>query len=295
MSKIVVRILGGIGNQLFCYAAARRLAIVNDAELVIDSVSGFAYDYVYRRKCQLHHFSIPCREATLSERLWPFSRLRRFLKKWANHFKPFDKRTYIKQRGTDFDPRILKLKTCGKTVYLDGYWQSESYFEDVKDTIRDDLRVIPPVDATNKEMAARINNCMAIAVHFRFFDPPGVAGQHNISASYYKRAIDLIESRIYSPHYFLFSDHPEIAKAMITIPKARITVISHNKGDENAYADLWLMTQCKHFIIANSTFSWWGAWLGERADTMVIAPNIVIRGITSWGFKGLIPERWLLI
>jgi len=82
---------------------------------------------------------------------------------------------------------------------------------------------------------------------------------------------------------------------LIALPKERVTVISHNKGDENAYADLWLMTQCKHFIIANSTFSWWGAWLGENADTIVIAPNIVVRGITSWGFKGLIPKRWLLV
>jgi hypothetical protein len=99
-------------------------------------------------------------------------------------------------------------------------------------------------------------------------------------------------------HYFVFSDQPAAARAFIPLPDDRITLVSHNQGQENAYADLWLMTQCKHFIIANSTFSWWGAWLTESPGKMVITPGFKIIGdgrVTSWGFEGLIPSSWNII
>jgi hypothetical protein len=72
-------------------------------------------------------------------------------------------------------------------------------------------------------------------------------------------------------------------------------LVAHNHGDENAYADLWLMTQCSHFIIANSTFSWWGAWLSTYNDKIIIAPRIKMDGLGAWGFEGLVPETWLKI
>ena len=137
-AKVIVRILGGLGNQLFCYAAARRLALVNDAELVLDTVSGFTYDRVYRRQYQLDHFNIPCRKATPTERLEPFGRLRRWLLRTWNRRLPFEKRSYIFQEGLDFDPRLLEFKPRG-TVYLEGYWQSEKYFKDVEDIIRQEF------------------------------------------------------------------------------------------------------------------------------------------------------------
>jgi hypothetical protein len=93
-------------------------------------------------------------------------------------------------------------------------------------------------------------------------------------------------------HYFVFSDRPEAARARIPLPDERITLVSHNDGDTLAYADLWLMTQCKHFIIANSTFSWWGAWLGEGEDTIIFTPGEVKCIVTAWGFSGLLPARW---
>lgn len=292
-SKLIPRLFGGLGNQLFIYAAARRLALINNAELVLDNVSGFVRDVVYHRQYQLYHFNIPCRMASAAERLEPFSRLRRALKRKWNHRLPFEQRRYFVQEGIDYDPRLLNFKLQG-TVYLEGYWQSENYFKDVETTIRQDLQIIPPTDAINQAMAEKIRNCTAVALHVRFFDKPYAASVNNAPSDYYSRAIEEMESIAPTAHYFIFSDQPATARARIPLPDERVTLVHHNKGDAMAYADLWLMTQCQHFIIANSTFSWWGAWLAENPVKHVIAPGFEMRhGSMWWGFKGLLPDNWI--
>ena len=131
-------------------------------------------------------------------------------------------------------------------------------------------------------------------MHIRFFDNPGQRGGSNIASDYYVRAISHMEKVEPNAHYYIFSDRPKEIGVVEGLPEKKVTWISHNVGDEHAYADLWLMTQCKHFIIANSTFSWWGAWLASYPDKIVIAPDIVIEnGITAWGFEGLLPEHWI--
>jgi hypothetical protein len=209
--------------------------------------------------------------------------------------KPFAERPYLEQEGLDFDERLLALQVKG-TLYLDGLWQSESYFKDVEQTIREDLRIILPTDALNQRMAGEICNSQAVALHVRWFDTPEVTATHNnVSADYYQRAIALMEEKIELPRYFLFSDLPEAARKKLALPKGRVTLVSHNQGDESAFADLWLMSQCQHFITANSTFSWWGAWLGKGEEKIVITPDLKIDGKTAWGFKGLIPNEWIKI
>lgn len=295
---VIIRIFGGIGNQLFIYAAARRLALQNNTELVLDDTSGFTHDHQYKRHYQLDHFKIPCRKATVAERLEPFARARRYLKRRWNARCPFDQRSYIQQEGIDFDPRLLILHPKGR-LYLEGYWQSEGYFKDVEPQIREDLRITPPPDEQNQQMAERIWNSPAVAIHFRFFDEPsqafgGSIATNNTLGDYYQRAIAAMEQRIPGAHYFIFSDQPEAARARIPLPNERITLVTHNQGDEYAYADLWLMTQCQHFIIANSTFSWWGAWLAKNPTKTVIAPGFEKRsGVSSWGFEGLLPVEWV--
>ena len=293
--KFIPRIFGGLGNQLFCYAAARRLALVNTAELVLDDVSGFAYDAAYQRHYQLDHFNIPCCKATAAERLEPFSRLRRALMRRWNQRLPFAQRAYLVQEGIDYDPRLLHFKPQG-TVYLEGYWQSENYFKDVEATIRQDLQIKPPTDVANLTMAEHIRHCTAVAVHVRFFDEPQASGINNAPSDYYSRAVETMERLVHAPHYFVFSDQPEAARARIPLPDSRVTLVAHNQGDEHAYADLWLMTLFRHFIIANSTFSWWGAWLAAHPGKQVIAPGFEISGsnrVTSWGFNGLLPCSWI--
>ncbi|MEQ8407153.1 MAG: alpha-1,2-fucosyltransferase [Gammaproteobacteria bacterium] len=292
-SKIVLRVFGGIGNQLFSYAAARRLALLNNVELVLDHVSGFEFDIEYKRQFQLNRFHIPCRKARAFERLEPFSRGRRFIKRKLNQKIPFEKRAYLIQEGVDFDPRLLNFKPKG-TVHLEGYWQSEDYFKDQAEVIRQDLQIIPPVDAENLAMADQIRNTQSVAVHLRFFDDPQGNSTNNASREYYARAIESMERLAPASHYYIFSDKPDAARASLSLPEERVTLVSHNRGDENAYADLWLMTLCNHFIIANSTFSWWGAWLSDSVGKIVIAPGFECReGIAWWGFKGLIPDAWI--
>ena len=292
-TKIVLRVMGGLGNQLFCYAAARRLAVTNNAELVVDDVSGFAFDVVYQRHYQLDHFNIPCRKATTVERLEPFSRARRYLKRLWNQRLPLVQRAYLVQAYIDFDPCLLHFKPKG-TVYLEGYWQSEDYFKDVSDTIRTDLQITSPADGANLFMARYLRSKTAVAVHVRFFDEPHSTGINNAPGDYYRRAVETMERLVPAAHYFIFSDQPAAARARIPLPDARVTLVAHNQGDEHAYSDLWLMSQCQHFIIANSTFSWWGAWLAANPAKQVIAPGFEMRqGNMWWGFKGLLPSDWI--
>ena len=296
MKKIIVRIRGGLGNQLFCYAAARRLAIANNAELVIDHITGFARDREYRRKYMLDRFHIPARTASRAELLQPFERYRRGFLKIVSRKRSFAERKYIEEEREEFDDRLLALKVDG-TLYLDGLWQSAAYFADVEEVIREDLRFIPPGDLVNQQMEEVIRKSEAVALHVRWFDAPGSTASHNISADYYQRAIALMEEKIDSPRYFLFSDDPVAARVKLALPEGRVTFVSHNRGDENGFADLWLMTQCRHFITANSTFSWWGAWLGGGIEKIVVSPELEIREgkITAWNLSGQIPSGWLKI
>ncbi|MBI5890595.1 MAG: alpha-1,2-fucosyltransferase [Nitrosomonadales bacterium] len=293
--KIITRIKGGLGNQLFCYAAARRLALVNNAELVIDDVSGFVRDHEYQRRYSLGHFNIPCRKASPKERMEPFSRYRRSLAKLIARGQPFFQRRYIEQEGDHFDARLLDLRLQGD-IYLDGLWQNEGYFKDVEHIIRDDLRLIPPTDELNQGGSVKIKNSNnAVALHVRWFDAPGSTTINNISANYYQRAIALMNEKIDSPRYFLFSDNPEAARVKLGLAEGCVTLVDHNKGDESAHADLWLMTLCQHFITANSTFSWWGAWLGGGKEKIVICPDLEVREdkTSPWNLSGQLPSGWI--
>ena len=292
---ITVRILGGLGNQLFAYAAARRLAVKNDCDLVIDHVSGFRFDKKYKRTYQLDHFQIPCRKANPSEMMEPFSRVRRYIRKKTNQNKDFFHRDYIQQEVFDFDDRLIDFKP-NKNICIEGYWQSENYFKDIEALIRQDLVISSPQDVRNQELVRQITEHKnPVAVHYRYFNEDQ-SSSDNLSLDYYRQAFERISTMVENPHFFVFSDHPEKVLQASRLPEEHVTIVSHNRGEDMAFADLWLMQQCRHFIIANSTFSWWGAWLGSQKDKTIIAPKLVKRfGDSWWGFSGLLPETWILV
>ncbi len=289
--KVIVVMKGGIGNQFFCYAAARRLTLVNAADLVIDDVSGFAVDKLYQRKYYLDHFNIAGRPATVKERLKRPIIIHRNWMRIINRWRPFFKRTYLEDRHLSFDSRLLDFQVKG-TLYLDGYWQSENYFKDIENVIKKDLAFKPSFDPYTEELACKIEGCTAIAIHRRWFDPSGENYTHNLPFNYYVQAIEKIERQVPNGIFFLFSDQPTLAAQELSYLGKRLVVVERNNNRDYTCDDLWLMSKCQHFIIANSTFSWWGAWLGEKEGSIVIAPDVKITGITAWGFPGLIPERW---
>ena len=300
--KVVVRLKGGLGNQLFCYAAARRLAWVNDAELVLDAVTGFKYDHLYQRTYALGVFRIPARLATSSEQMEPLGRLRRLIARKISERKPLAQRRYIQQVGVDFDPGIVTLRLQEGTTYFDAFGQSEQYFADIRELLVQDFAMSAPADQANLEVAKQIKASPSVALHVRWFDSGDAAHSSNMSLAYYAQSIPQLLAKIGRGHFFIFSDRPSQTAALLAplMQGQPYTVVRHNAERGNAEADFWLMRQCRHFIIGNSTFAWWAAWLGEHSHegAQVFAPARNVdpeHSVTAWGFPGLLPERWTVL
>lgn len=302
MSKrLIAQIKGGIGNQLFCYASARRLAYVNGAELIVDATSGFTTDYLYKRQYSLNNFNIEVPKASPMDRMEPFGRLRRSIKRRLNKLMPLSKRRYIFQEGVQFDQAILSLKLQKGSTYFDGFGQSEDYFADIESIIRSDLAFKPPLDDQNQKTSMTIQSTNSVAIHVRWFNPGIKDSGDHVALQYYQEAISRMIATVTHPHFFVFSDQMAITKKLLgpLLSLHSVTYVKHNDCEEMAYADLWLMSQCQHFIIANSTFSWWGAWLGEKKNiSRIYAPGKYVnpnQSVTAWGFDRLIPDRWITL
>jgi hypothetical protein len=293
-NKVIVRLLGGLGNQMFGYAAARRLAIVNDAELIIDPFSGFVRDRGYHRKYELNAFNIAGRLATAKELLQPFERIRRAVFKIRESRKPFKKRRYLMQEGEMFEHSLVNFKLSG-TTYIEGVWPSEKYFQDVTEQIRTDLALRFTPTAYQKDLSDHMVGTNSVAVHVRFFNPSVENDSSNIGLEYYSRAFETILERTGSAHFFIFSDQPEIAEKKLRLGCGEVTIVNQTNSVQNPHLDLWLMSMSRHAVIANSTFSWWGAWLGEQKNRtrIVIAPSPNRYPKMGWSSESLLPDRWI--
>lgn len=297
-SRVTVRIAGGLGNQLFQYAAARALAERNRAELVIDNISGFPRDY-YKRAFSLSHFNISGSYIEIKHTyISNWRRLvRRCVQMWSS-YQPLPHRYYISEKNpTVVDNDILSLRV-NRPVYLDGYWQHEEYFRDISGTLKDrELTLCTKHDENNRRLAERITTTNAVCLHVRRLHtvpnspnakPPAEGSVDQLPVLYYQAAIESICKVVNNPHFYIFSDYPDWAKENIQI-KGPATYVTHNTADKD-YEDFWLMTLCKHFIIANSTFSWWAAWLGSDKSKIVFAPKNVI-GLRLQS----VPATWTLL
>lgn len=267
--------MGGLGNQLFCYAAARRAALMLGAELLIDSHTGFVRERTYNRKYELDCFRIPCRKATRWERMEPFERGRRAIAKTVNRLKPYSWRGYVVERTHGFDARLLHLKP-GKSRYLEGLWQDERYFSDIESQLREDLRfkhqLVPEAQGNT------------VAVHVRWFDPAtSPAGGRNLGLAYYAQAFRYLEARIPAPRYRLFSDDIPAALALLKGLGGREFHADASEA-QDASEVLCRMSQCRHFVAANSTFSWWAAWLGRSKGGITLIPEGMpsLQGSMAW-------------
>lgn len=286
---VIVQLIGGLGNQLFQYALARRIAHMHNVPLKLDFYGFEAYKL---HKYSLQHFNI--REDFASpDEIARFKNKSGVLSRLATKFKPYYKCSVVHERFFYFDSNMLKVS---KNVYLEGYWQSEKYFKDIEDIIRREFTVKYKSDVTNEQVAQNILSVNAVSLHVRRGDYVSnltINQFHGTcSLEYYNQAIAQIAKKVETPHFFVFSDDPEWVKSNLKIDYS-ITIVDHNNADKN-YEDIRLMSLCKHHIIANSSFSWWGAWLCRNPNKIVIAPLKWFND-KSINTTDLIPDGWIKI
>jgi len=291
---IVVRLIGGLGNQLFQYAVARNLAEIHRTVLKID-ISGFE---IYKlHKYSLWPFNIQEHFASLEE-VAALTQKRGIVERVmtrALRRPPKLAPPYIRERYLHFDPDILNLPD---SIYLDGYWQSEKYFIDIAPIIRQEFTVKTRQRDKNKELAELIASCEAVSIHIRRGDYVSNPNTNKVYSTcdldYYFRSMENLTRTVKHPHLFIFSDEPEWARDHLKLPYPT-TIVAHNGADKN-YEDMRHMSFCKHQIIANSTFSWWGAWLNKNPNKIVIAPKKWFKDpIKHKETKDLIPNSWIRI
>lgn len=289
---IIVKLIGGLGNQLFQYALGRHLSIINQTELKLDIMGFNTYKL---HSYSLENFNILENFATRKEIEKYVLSSNEFFNKLSFRIKHIIKpqKKIIGEQSLHFNPEILKI---GDNNYLDGYWQSEKYFMEIAPVIRKEFTVKTQLTEKNEEIAKRIIKTNSISLHIRrgdYISDRATSKVYNCcDINYYSDAINIIKERVKNPHFFIFSDDHNWPKKNISL-NFPITYITHNEADKN-YEDLRLMSMCKHHIIANSTFSWWGAWLNSSPEKMVISPKKWFKTDSS-NTKDLIPKEWLQI
>jgi hypothetical protein len=260
---IIVRLRGGLGNQLFQFAAAYSLAQQKNVPLKADLYTYTKHPY---RKYELRHFNIALPEATREEvhRFTGSNFISRYLNKKNNYFNCPE---VFAQPHYHFYEDFFSLPV---PIYLSGYWQSEKYFSAVSDSLRKMIVPSKPLDQRNADLVSTVRACDSVAVHIRRSDYTTAGFFHPMSLDYYTRAFEAVDEKISHPRYFVFSDDIAWSKQQLS-HLADVTFVDHNKGDDS-FKDLVLMSSCRHQVIANSTFSWWAAWLNDFKDKTVIAP-----------------------
>jgi hypothetical protein len=288
---IIARLKGGLGNQMFQYAAGVTLAERRHVELKLDADT-LATDPL--RHYELNVFNIRAEligepERSLIRRCGPWNR-----RGMATILAPLLGSRYIRyvrDRQAGYNPAVL---AAGKSVYLDGYWQSEKYFASVRPRLLKDFTFVQAPDATNTAMLESIGAGESVCVHVRrgdYVTQASTAARHGAcGVEYYQWAFDRMNAISPAARYFVFSDEPAWAEQNIR-PAGPATYVSHNTG-KASHEDLRLMRHCRHFIIANSSFSWWAAWLNDAPGKQVIAPRPWFASPTA-SDKDLVPDRWI--
>ena len=295
--NVVVRGFGGLGNQLFQYAAGRYYAKRYGAAMRIAADPAWnAVSDGYPRPCPLSHFSItaPLEERSISDRILLTDKA--WLKAAATPFKSaLQMQVFTEQPEHRYCfLRDLPLGRQVKTLYLQGYFQTNLLVEEVADELRQDLTLKQPPRGKNLELLQQIMSCRnAVSLHVRRGDfvHHSEGSRVVLSMEYYSRVISMFRERFVDPVFFVFSDDISFVKE--NLPRDTEMVFVEHNDDFAAHEDLRLMSACHHHIIANSTFSWWGAWLNARSDKVVVAPKHWFLRLESYS-PNLFPREWML-
>jgi hypothetical protein len=287
---IIVNLTGGLGNQLFQYSFARYLARINNCDLKLDVSSYENYEW---HNYSLSPFNIDEIFATPEECDYYKGTGLTIINKIYR--KLFKLNYFLVEDSFQFNP---KYKLWSSPVYISGYWQSEKYFKELESELRNQFRILIPASKKNQEFIDQMQLENSVSLHIRrgnYVDVSHVNEVHGTcSMNYYKSAVAIIASKVTNPKFYVFSDDIEWAKDNLVLNFETIFVdINDSKTD---YEDLRLMSTCKHNITANSTFSWWGAWLNSSKNKIVVSPKIWFKDedlntLTS----SLIPEEWYRI
>jgi len=291
---IVVKLQGGLGNQMFQYAIGKVLEHNTGASLLFDC--SFFDDQEKRpgftpRQFELGIFN-PLFQTASKDTIHSFfveSNSRRLRKNIGLPYKKI-----YREDVCSFDVSILSLKG---PVYLDGYFQSENYYAGNEQLVYNLFQFPEIQNYQSIELINSMESSTAVSVHFRRGDyvSDAVTGSfHGIcSLDYYKQAFQLMDKKIASPHFYIFSDDIQWVEEQVAGWTHNITLVKR-KNDAPAWLDMMLMSKCRHHIIANSSFSWWGAWLNNMPGKQVIAPRHWFNNV-SINTNDLVPAAWVRI
>ncbi|PWG82177.1 alpha-1,2-fucosyltransferase [Pararcticibacter amylolyticus] len=285
---IIPVITSGLGNQLFQYALAKQLSVLNNTQLYFDLRF---YQTEYARETQ--------RTFKLDKFNIQYSELNRPLEYGIKLTRAFPNRnvpllfSYVREKHFHFDPDILELRS--PCIFLMGYWQSEKYFHQAADQVRKELSFKnEPCEVFFRIKEQIINANNPVSLHIRRGDyvhhPVFSETFGFIGTDYYRMAISRMNSMVGECDFFIFTDDREWVEKEFPLP-GNATYVTCT-GPDADIDDLHLMTLCNHHIIANSSYSWWGAWLGNNADKCVIAPKHWYKNQPDWDIKDLVPDGW---
>ncbi len=290
--SIVVYASSGLGNQLFQYAAGLHYATKYRRSLRVISDPQIAISAGYPRPFQLDKFTIsaPMSQATVLDRVICANRPVHALAALAGRL--LNARRFREPQAACFLPN-LPFERLPRTIYLRDYWQAAGYAESVETQLRRELELKNDQQPADREIQEQIALCKCpVSVHVRAGDYAYAQNPMILSAAYYRRAWEVILKRFGDAHFFIFSDDSNAARTILPENAPR-THVAHNT-EFTAYQDLRLMASCDHHIIANSSFSWWGAWLNPKTSKTVIAPKFW-RGTTDSYLPDLLPASWHLL
>lgn len=277
----IVKLKGGLGNQMFEYAFGK--VIQADAYEISFFYEQKFHPELTQRDYELDFFKLQLDFIDTKE-------IKKLCKK--NKFLSFlgikNHLPLIQENPISiYNPKLLQYNEG----LFDGYFQCAQYYENIRDKLLKDFVPNKKPNQLNEKMLKKIKTTNSISLHVRRGDYVKLQHYHGLcDIDYYKKAIEFIASKVSNPHFFLFSDDIPWVEENLKIDFP-YTIIDYNQGSDSPW-DMWLMKNCYHNIIANSSFSWWGAWLNENPDKIVIAPQV-------WMANGrktdIIPINWVRI
>ena len=257
---IFVDIMGGLGNQLFQYATARSISLDKSTDFLMN-LSDYEKEDAQKVEhvdFKLHHFNVDTNKQIDEKDIMKYDDVQKIIEPLSS---------------TNFSKFIDFNKYSGN-IHLKGYWQNERYFKHNSHFIKNELRVITPPNSKNQKILDEISESNSVCISFRrgeYLDPYFISQFGMCTEDYYKKAINYISSRVKNPTFFVFSDDIEWIEENVKLDFPTVPVSVNGVGEE--HEELRLMMSCEHFILANSSFSWWGAWLSDNPNKNVFAPT----------------------